>query len=313
MVLPFEKEENIMGRLLVPADNVTSPVPHSWGMMQALDTAMAVIEFSPDGIIRHANHNFLRATGYALSEVVNQHHRMFCESDYAASPDYALFWQRLARGETHAGTFKRFRKDGSALYIEASYIPVRDTHGRVIEIIKIAQDITEKTLKTLSVKAKSDAAQMLSHEASHQSGENLKLIQALTGQVQGGMVEVQQLGEMAQRINSITQVISDIAMQTNLLSLNAAIEAAHAGPAGRGFAVVASEVRLLAAKSAAQAQDIEDMIEATQRRVHAVANSMSTCAQHSHQALGHTHNTITTLGQLNAVAQELNQMIYTLR
>ena len=66
---------------------------------QALDRVQAIIEFDLDGTVISANENFLSTFGYDLDEVVGKHHRMFCEPGYAASPEYAEFWQKLGRGE----------------------------------------------------------------------------------------------------------------------------------------------------------------------------------------------------------------------
>jgi methyl-accepting chemotaxis protein len=73
---------------------------------------------------------------------VGKHHRIFCEPGYAESPEYAQFWQGLARGEYVAGEFKRISKDGADVWLQASYNPILDIEGRPVKIVKFASDIT---------------------------------------------------------------------------------------------------------------------------------------------------------------------------
>ena len=108
----------------------------------AVNTGWASIEFEPDGTILQANDNFLNALGYTAKEVAGSHHRMFCETEYAASKEYALFWKDLAIGEVQAGEFKRITKSGEDIWIQASYTPVKDIDGNVFKVIKIATDVT---------------------------------------------------------------------------------------------------------------------------------------------------------------------------
>ena len=116
--------------------------------IHAIDRLQAVIEFSLDGTVLHANDNFLATFGYALEDVVGRHHRMFCEPGYARSADYAAFWNQLGKGEAHAGVFKRLARDGRDVWIHASYNPVLDGCGRPLKVVKFATDITAHKLTT---------------------------------------------------------------------------------------------------------------------------------------------------------------------
>ena len=112
------------------------------GKMRAIDRAQAVIEFELDGTVITANENFLSIFGYSLDEVEGQHHRIFCDPGYAESPEYARFWQKLARGEYSADEFKRITKDGAEVWLQASYNPIFDIDGRPLKVVKFASDIT---------------------------------------------------------------------------------------------------------------------------------------------------------------------------
>lgn len=112
-------------------------------LQSAVDTGWACIEFNPDGTILDPNENFVKALGYrSKDEMVGNHHRMFCESEYASSPEYMSFWQELGKGIVQSGEFKRVRKDGSTIWINATYTPVKNDKGEVTKVIKIANDIT---------------------------------------------------------------------------------------------------------------------------------------------------------------------------
>lgn len=113
--------------------------------------------------------------------------------------------------------------------------------------------------------------------------ETLAAMQKLTGLVEGSSGQVTALAGQAQDISKVLSVIRGIAEQTNLLALNAAIEAARAGEQGRGFAVVADEVRALAHRTQTSTQEIEQMISAIQAGSSATVESMqkSTLEVHS--------------------------------
>ena len=124
------------------------------GIYQALNQVQAIIEFEVDGKVVNANDNFLRIFGYEADEIVGQHHRMFCDSSYVASPEYAEFWKMLGRGEFHEAEFKRMAKGGKKIWLRASYNPVFDKNGKVVRIVKFATDVTAEKLKTAEYEGK---------------------------------------------------------------------------------------------------------------------------------------------------------------
>lgn len=117
------------------------------GIVDAINKSQAVIEFKLDGTIVHANENFLNALGYSLDEVQGHHHRMFVESDYGSSTEYKQFWEKLNRGEFESAQFKRVKKNGEDIWIQASYNPVFE-NDKLVGVIKFATDITEEKLKS---------------------------------------------------------------------------------------------------------------------------------------------------------------------
>ena len=106
--------------------------------------SQAVIEFDLDGTILTANKTFLDTVGYTLDEIVGKHHRMFVDPAEVAAPAYAAFWQSLARGEFQSAQYRRLGKGGRELWLQATYNPLLDKHGKVTKVIKFATDITEQ-------------------------------------------------------------------------------------------------------------------------------------------------------------------------
>lgn len=116
-------------------------------ILNAVSRSLAMIQFTPEGVILDANENFLNALGYRLDEVVGKHHRMFCDRAYTQSPAYGQFWAELAQGKSQVAEFRRISKSGEDVWINASYNAVRDKHGKVIRVVKIANDITAEVAR----------------------------------------------------------------------------------------------------------------------------------------------------------------------
>lgn len=111
--------------------------------LNAIDRSMAIIEFDLKGHVLKANQNFLDTFGYGAEEIAGVHHRIFCDAEHVRSLDYREFWERLAAGEFQSGEYRRIRKDGRDVWIQASYNPILDEDGRPVKVVKYATDITE--------------------------------------------------------------------------------------------------------------------------------------------------------------------------
>ncbi|MCO5730450.1 PAS domain-containing methyl-accepting chemotaxis protein [Rhizobium sp. SSA_523] len=117
--------------------------------MKAISRSQAMIWFSPSGTVLNANENFCKTLGYQLTEIVGQHHRMFCEEAIRSAPDYNAFWSDLAAGHFKSGQFRRQKKSGEDIWIEATYNPVF-RGSKVVRVLKIASDITTSRIQALN-------------------------------------------------------------------------------------------------------------------------------------------------------------------
>ncbi|MBR0753013.1 PAS domain S-box protein [Bradyrhizobium jicamae] len=117
------------------------------GQVAAINETHAVVHFALDGTILDANELFLSSVGYRLEEVRGRHHSMFVDEDHRASEAYGEFWRSLRAGEHHAGEYRRRRKDGSDVWLQATYVPIVDPANRPIKVVKYATDVTEEKIR----------------------------------------------------------------------------------------------------------------------------------------------------------------------
>jgi methyl-accepting chemotaxis protein len=117
------------------------------------------------------------------------------------------------------------------------------------------------------------------------------------------------MGESSQRISGIVGVIKDVADQTNLLALNAAIEAARAGEAGRGFAVVADEVRKLAERTAKATTEISEMVAAVQDNAHQAVSTMAETVSRVEEGVNLARESSQSMLSINEGARQVMQTV----
>lgn len=126
-------------------------------LQHAIDRSTAVIELSPDGTILGANGNFCTTVGYSASELAGAHHRQLCDEAFAGSREYAEFWNRLRAGEFFRGTIKRRHKNGTAIWLEATYNPILEAGGKVAKVVKFAADVTRQVEEATRMRAMVEA------------------------------------------------------------------------------------------------------------------------------------------------------------
>ena len=265
--LPVLDSDHQVRSVIKVAADISARVHHeheNQSLIDAISRSMAVIEFTPQGQILNANENFLRTVQYTREEIIGQHHSMFCHRSEVESPAYKAFWASLNRGEFHSHRFERKNKYGKTLFLEASYNPIFDTHGRLYKVVKFASDITEQ-VSTLRTAADSAHGTSVQNDACARKGsqvvqQTVQIIEAMSHDLNQAAQSIDAVSKQSDIIGAIVQTIRSIAEQTNMLALNAAIEAARAGEHGRGFAVVADEVRSLAARTSQATVEIVDVV-----------------------------------------------------
>ena len=180
---------------------------------------------------------------------------------------------------------------------------------------QVAAAINEMTSSVTEVAASAQSAAEQTKEAAVQTQqgaltvtEALGIIESLSNDVDSAEASIQTLSSDSETIGQVLNVIKAIAEQTNLLALNAAIEAARAGEQGRGFAVVADEVRTLASRTQDSTKEIQDIIEKLQHGVGHAVNQMGNVRNRANECIEQVELSAEALGEISGSVQTISAM-----
>ncbi|PQZ86648.1 chemotaxis protein [Pseudomonas trivialis] len=312
---PVRGSDGRIQRFSIYASDLTRTIEASReheNLITALVRSTAVIEFDLGGHVLTANERFLGGMGYSLAQIQGKHHRMFCEAQEYNSAEYEHFWKRLNNGEFVAARFKRVDSRGRVVWLEATYNPVVDATDRLYKVVKFATVITDQVNQEQAV---ADAANIaystsLQTDSSAQRGttvvtQAVDVMRDLAKHMQQAGEGIEALNAQSQVIGTIVKTISGIAEQTNLLALNAAIEAARAGEQGRGFAVVADEVRQLASRTSKATEEIVGVVRENQDMAREAVALMTDGRQQAEQGLALAAEAGTVIVEIQDGAQKV--------
>lgn len=279
----------------------------------AVSRSMAMIEFDLDGNILEANDNFLQVMGYSGSEIMGKHHRIFCSAKLASSDEYRRFWQKLNKGEFIGGSFERFNKQGESVWLQATYNPIFDLEGKLIKVIKFAVDTTQSVATTkrigeLAYKS-STKTDKISQDGLHIVNDTIQSMAQVTESLRTAAARIDSLSKQSEQISNIVNTITAIADQTNLLALNAAIEAARAGEQGRGFAVVADEVRQLAGRTSKSTAEIDEVVKQNNLLAAQAVKSMEEIVTRANDGMVLIEKTGNAIEEIGSGTKELVQVV----
>ena len=198
----------------------------------------------------------------------------------------------------------------TALHLaEASEHQAHQITSASAAINEIAVSIDEVSINSLESADVAQRSVLIAHNGAEIVRQTIEGMDNIRNQIQETSKRIKRLGESSQEIGNIVELINDISEQTNILALNAAIQAASAGEAGRGFAVVADEVQSLAERASNATKQIETLVQTIQSDTNEAVSSMEQTTAEVVDGAKRAENAGDALTEIEAVSNDLAELI----
>ncbi len=183
---------------------------------------------------------------------------------------------------------------------------INSASSRISEIASSIDQVSRNSAQSADVAQRSV---VIAAEGAGVVRETINGMDQIRDQIQETSKRIKRLGESSQEIGSVVELINDISEQTNILALNAAVQAASAGEAGRGFAVVADEVQRLAERTSLATRRIESLVQTIQADTNEAVSSMEQTTAEVVSGARLAEDAGTALGEIERVSNDLNNLI----